>query len=68
MSRQELNAQILELLADFNKTADLRFSQMLLSLDVIINENGVIKDEFYTESSLILNRMYNKLLELDKNK
>lgn len=60
MTRQQANYQLVNLLhALVEKYPDLRFSQILLAFEFIIN-----KDDFYSEPQLILERVENKLKEI----
>lgn len=67
-TRQECNREIINKLSEIvEKRPYLRFNQMLWALDIIShNDLGDIKDNFYEESSVTLDKVKKAIDELNK--
>lgn len=59
MTRKEANLELLEILrTQIEQYPDLRFTQLLINTGIIeADHEGVIRDEFYLESSELLDRV-----------
>lgn len=67
-TRQECNREIINKLSEMvEKLPNLCFNQMLWVLDVITRDDmGDVKDNFYEESSVTLDKIKKAISELNK--
>lgn len=67
-TRQECNREIINKLSEMvEKQPHLRFNQMLWGLDIISRDDmGDVKDNFYEESSVTLDKVKKAIVELNK--
>lgn len=67
-TRQECNREIINQLSDIvERLPHLRFNQMLWVLDIITRDDkGDVKDNFYEESSVTLDKIKKAIVELNK--